>query len=125
MLSRLFRFGAPLAVALCAVGLMPWWLIPIPVIPVWFSFVTSVHDANERARMIRRPRGRMSLDEAAAERGFLFADAKATEATAERVEAFQELARARAVGEREASSARQQKRVRTRIGGWGGPPAAR
>ncbi len=127
VLSRLFRFGTPLLVALCAVGLVPWWLIVVPVAPVWFSFVTSVHGAYERARLVRRPRRSMTLAESGAERKFRFADAKAKEADAERIDAFRELIRARITGEQEAASVRKRaRRARgTRAGGWRGPPAAR
>lgn len=104
-LSRLFRFGTPPVAVLCAVGLAPWWVILIPVFPIWFSSVTTVHEANERARIIRRPTRCMSLDEAATERKFLFADAKATEAIAERIEALRELAEARTFGEHQAAVA--------------------
>ncbi len=124
VLSRCFRFGLPLLVVLSALGIVPWWLVLIPVSPVWFSFVTSLHDANERARMIRRPRRRMSLDESVAERKFLFADTRATEAAAERIGALQELTRARTVGEKEAASLRKRSRAcGARARGWDGPPA--
>jgi hypothetical protein len=45
-LSCFFRFGTPALVALCAVGVVPWWFVLAPVIPVWISFVTSTHDAH-------------------------------------------------------------------------------
>lgn len=82
---------------LCAFGEVPWWLIVVPVIPLWWSMVTTTHEAHQRARIIRRPSRSVSLDEAAAERRFHFADAALTQADIERAEALAELAQARAV----------------------------
>jgi hypothetical protein len=118
-LSRFFRFGTPALVALGAVGVVPWWFVLAPVIPIWISFVTSTHDAHLRARIMRQPRRPMSLDEAAAERRFLFANAALDTATAERSAMLLELARARAIGDRQVPGERASPARR-----WRGPPSS-
>jgi hypothetical protein len=119
-LSRLFRFGTPALAALCAVGVAPWWLVLVPVIPVWISFITSTHDAHRRARIIRRPRRPIILDEAAIERRFLMANAALVTATAKRRAALVELARARALGDAQARDERVSPAHAPR---WRGPPS--
>lgn len=100
-LSRFFRYGTPALVILCALGEVPWWLVVMPVIPMWWSAVMSTHEAHQRARFIRRPSRSTSLQEAAAERRFANADAVLIRANTDRAEALAELAQARAAGQRE------------------------
>lgn len=104
LLSRLFRFGTPVLVILCATRLVAWWIVLLPVFPVWWSFVTSAQAAHRRARIIRRPRRRVSLDEAASEVRFGSATAALDAAVLDRAAALSALAEARARGAREAQS---------------------
>lgn len=125
-LSRFFRFGTPALVALCAAGVIPWWLALVPVFPVWFSFVASIHAAHVRVRIIREPRRAMGLDEAASERRFLFANAALDTATQERAAALSELAVARSKGDVAVASTTLCQRGRLlvrRVGRWGEPPS--
>jgi hypothetical protein len=62
----------------------------------------------------------MSLDEAAAERRFLFANAALDTATAERSAVLLELARARAIGD---AQARGKPASPARARRWRGPPS--
>ena len=111
-LSRLFRYGTPALVAPAAIGQVSWWFVLVPVVPVWCSFITSMREAQRRARIIRRPNRPMRLDEAAAERRFLVADAEATTAAKARIAALCELAVARADGDArtDATNSRQRSR---------------
>jgi hypothetical protein len=70
----------------------------VPVLPVWSSFMTTTHRGHERGRIVRRPNRKMSLDEAAVERRYLYADASLQQAVADRTEALHALAAARVVG---------------------------
>ena len=119
LLSVLFRWGMPVLVVLAFLRFFPWWLVLVPVIPVWWSFIASVGEARKRARIIKRPNRGMSLEESAAEQQFLRADAVLIEADAGRAGAFEELAAARNAG-----VVRQRRRTQVeRSGNWGGPPA--
>lgn len=112
VLSRFFRFGTPVLVVLCAAGQVSWWLVLVPVVPVWCSFVTSTYDAHRRARIIRYPRRPMTLDEAASERRFLLADVATAAAEKERVGALYALAAARDDGDANAEVSNWRKRGR-------------
>lgn len=104
-LSRFFRFGTPLLVLLTALGVTPWWLVLLPVIPVWCSFWVGTQQARENRRTIRRPNHRdVGIEEATAERRFLYADATLQEAESRRADALQALAAARATGHLEHAS---------------------
>lgn len=96
LLSRFFRLGTPVLVILCTFGDVPWWLILTPVMPVWWSMVTTTHDAHRRAMIIRRPSRSMGLEEASAERKFHRIDSALVQAEINRAEALAELAHARA-----------------------------
>jgi hypothetical protein len=96
-LSRFFRLGTPLAATLCAAGYVEWWLVLVPVIPVWWSFATGTRKAHERARIIRHPQREMSLAEAAAERRYRDANTALLDAAVDRNTAIRELATARAI----------------------------
>jgi hypothetical protein len=102
VLSRLFRYGTPVLVILSATGHVQWWIVLVPIFPVWFSFVTTAHAAHKRARIIRRPRRQVGLDEAATEVRFRSANTALDAAAAERTTALRALAEARAEGDREA-----------------------
>jgi hypothetical protein len=105
-LMRFFRFGTPVLVMLSACGDVPWWLIILPVIPLWWSTVTTTHEAHQRRRIICRPNRGMSLDEAAAEQKFHLVYAAVVQADIARAEALAELAQARAVGQQEVRRAK-------------------
>ncbi len=98
-LSRFFRYGTPIFVLLCLLRLIPWWLIVLPVLPLWWSMVTTTHEAHQRARIIRRPNRSMTLEEAALERRFLIANAAMLRACDERDKALTNLAESRAAAQ--------------------------
>lgn len=104
-LSRFFRFGVPVLVLLTVLGVSPWWLVVLPVIPVWCSFWFAIQRARGNRRIIQRPNCRgMGLEEAAAERRFLYAAARLQEAASQRSDALQALAAVRAAGRVERAS---------------------
>jgi hypothetical protein len=97
MLARAFRIGTPALVALYLVGLVPWWSVLLPVFPMWWSAMTTAHEAHARARVIHRPERQRSLAENAAEQQYLFAVANLGAAAAVQTQALRELTAARAI----------------------------
>jgi hypothetical protein len=113
LLSLLFRYATPVLAILCATGRAAWWIVLVPIFPVWWSFVTSTHAAHTRARTIRRPKRQVGIDEATSEVRFHSATAALDAAVRERTMALLALAEARAIGAREA-----QHTSRWRPGWW-------
>lgn len=107
LLSRLFRFGTPVLAVLVFLHVSSWWwLVLVPVIPVWWSFVSGIGEARARTRIIRRPNRGMCLEESAIEQRFLRADKAFIEAGATRDSALEELVAARHRGAAKAASHR-------------------
>ena len=112
-LSRFFRFGTPALALLSALAITPWWLVLLPVIPVWCSFCAGVQEAVENRRIIQRPgHRRMSVEERAAEQRFLYANAIYLDGSSRRNGALKALAAARAKGMAEAASLARPRRGR-------------
>lgn len=105
LLSYVFMVGAPAMIAAGIVGLAPWWLIAVPLLPVWWSFISGTIAAHNRRRMIRRPTRALTLDEQAAELSYKAADAAFLSARDVRAEALCDLARERLLAARRPPSA--------------------
>ena len=111
--TRFFLIGTPVLALATSWRVTPWWSVLVPVIPVWYSMLLGIEKVRAEANVIRRPKRGMALDEAAAERRFLYTNAAFRQAGAERSEALGALAAARGNGEVGTKSPSWQRRRRS------------